>query len=133
MTICSKLEDKPRLVLQGCRAKNVEGTKDKSSEDFVPGPKKQAFCKIHNIKRFGKCSNMRCTKYACVTAHIRLSGDKNVYVTPLCSSCNNHNNKKWFPLETYARVIKLIRVRTVFLNNPVVNKSVDHILKEKNL
>ena len=133
MTICSKLECMPRASVKGCLAKNVEGTKDKSSKDFVPGLKKQAFCKIHNIKRFGKCSNMRCTKSACDTAHIRLDGDKNVYVTPLCSSCNNHNNKKWFPLETHSRVIKLLRVRTVFLNNPIVNERVDHILKEKNL
>jgi|DEB0MinimDraft_6_1074348.scaffolds.fasta_scaffold44115_3 hypothetical protein len=125
-TNCSKLLNQHLFTNEGVLVKNIIGTKDASSVDFVHGDKKGAFCKIHKIKKYDKCSNMRCTKWACDTGHIRICGDdKTAYLTPLCGTCNNHNNTSYFKLKKDSRIVELIYVSTAFPRRPVFDKDLD--------
>jgi len=126
MTICSKLINQPLFTKEGVLAKNVTGTKDASSVYFVHGSKKNDFCKIHKIKNYSKCSNSDCKKPAIHTSHIRIDGDdETVYLTPLCGTCNNYNNRSWFELEEDSRIVELIYVSTDFPERPTFDTDLD--------
>jgi hypothetical protein len=126
MTICSKLINQSLFTKEGVEVQNITETKDASSVHFVHGDKKGAFQKIHKIKKYDKCSNMLCTKRAYHTAHIRILGDdENVYLTPLCVSCNNPNYCDFFPVETNSRIVELTCVSTAFPRRPVFDKDLD--------
>ena len=126
MINCSKLINQSLFTKEDVEVQNITETKDASSVHFVHGDKKGAFQKIHKIKKYDKCSNMLCTKRACHTAHIRIRGDdENVYLTPLCASCNNPNYCDFFPVETNSRIVQLIYVSTAFPTKNVFDKDLD--------